>query len=262
MLTKKNVTYIMSALILSGISSASANESSTDKSAITLGLGAISSPRYSGYNEQSVGGVPLFHYQQDNFYIDSMNGIGIHLQSDNGLYLEPTIGYNSGRTDKNSGRRKGSDKLKGMGNISASVNTGITLGWAVTPWLVFEGKATLPLSESQGVSYSTSVDYIPIMDKDDSLTLRASALFGDSRYLNTWYGVNSEQSTRSGYARYNSSAGFYGTDASVTWVHQFTEHWGGLVSVDYAWLDKTVASSPIVMQRGGTTGIVAINYTF
>lgn len=171
MLIKKNTKYIITPLLISSISSAYASEYNSDETDITLGLGAISSPRYSGANDQSTGVIPLIHIQKNNIFFDSTNGIGIHLQSDNGLYLEPALGYDSGRTDKNSGWRKGSDKLKGMGDISSTVNSSIAVGWAVAAWLVFEGKTTLPLNDGQGVSYSTSVDYIPIMDEDNTVTL-------------------------------------------------------------------------------------------
>ncbi|WP_227317997.1 MipA/OmpV family protein [Cedecea davisae] len=262
MLTKKSFLYIIPALITPGISSAWASNYQEDESAVTLSLGALTSPRYSGSDEQTTSVIPLIHWQENNFFLDSIKGLGVHLQNDDGLYLEPTIGYDSGRTDKNSGLRKGSAKLKGMGNISATVNSTVALGWAVTPWLVFEGKTTLPLSDGQGVSYSTAINYIPLMDDDNTLTFQASALFGDTRFLNTWYGVSRKQNDRSGYARYSTSGGFYGADTGLTWTHQFSGHWGGWFSVNYAWLAKNAARSPIVMQRGGTTGILAINYTF
>ena len=262
MLTKKSIKYIIAPLLISGISSAYASEFNSDETMTTFGLGAISSPRYSGANEQSTAIIPLIHIQTGNIFFDSMNGLGIHLQSDNGLYLEPTLGYDSGRTDKNSGWRKGSNKLKGMGDISSTVNSGIALGWAAAPWLVFEGKTTLPLNDGQGVSYSTSINYIPVMDEDNTLTFQASALFGDARYMNTWYGVNEQQHSRSGFSRYSSAGGFYGTDTSLTLTHQFSEHWGGLISLGYAWLNKKASNSPIVMRKDGTTGMLAINYTF
>lgn len=36
------------------------------------------------------------------------------------------------------------------------MNTAFAVGWSVTPWLTVEGKATLPLTDAQGVHYQTS----------------------------------------------------------------------------------------------------------
>ncbi|HIF6680274.1 MipA/OmpV family protein [Serratia marcescens] len=262
MLEKKIIKNTLALLIISSIPPSHASNNDNSGTAFTVSLGAASSPKYSGSNEQTWGAAPQFHFQQDNFFVDSMNGAGFRFQSKNGLYFIPTIGYDSGRTDEDSGWRKGSDTLKGMGDISATVNTGLALGWAVTPWLVLEGKATLPLSDGQGISYATSVDFIPVLDEEDTVALKISALFADSRYMNTWYGVNSTQSANSGYSRYTSSGGYYGTDVSLTWAHQFTETWGGWVGINHTWLGDNAASSPIVKQKEGTTGVVAISYTF
>ncbi|CAI1903414.1 MltA-interacting protein MipA [Serratia marcescens] len=249
-------------LIISSISPSYASDNDKSGTAFTVSFGAVSSPKYSGSNEQTWGAAPQFHFQQDNFFVDSMNGAGFRFQSENGLYFIPTIGYDSGRTDEDSGWRKGSDALKGMGDISATVNAGLALGWAITPWLVLEGKATLPLSDGQGISYATSVDFIPVLDEEDTVAFKISALFADSRYMNTWYGVTSTQSANSGYSRYNSAGGYYGTDVNLTWAHQFNENWGAWFGINHTWLGDNAANSPIVKQKEGTTGVVAISYTF
>jgi hypothetical protein len=37
-----------------------------------------------------------------------------------------------------------------MGDIDASLNTALAVGWQALSWLSVEGKATLPLTDSQG----------------------------------------------------------------------------------------------------------------
>lgn len=129
-------------------------------------------------------------------FFDTFRGIGYHLQNDAGLYVEHSLGVNPGRSDRNSGWREGSDKLKGMGKIDPSVNTTLTVGWALTPWLQLEGAATLPLSDSQGGQYRTALTVIPFQSSRDTLVVQSAALFGDARYMNRFYGVNREQSAR------------------------------------------------------------------
>ena len=72
-----------------------------------------------------------------------------------------------------------------MGNISATVNTALALGWQLTPWLSAEGKAVLPLSDDQGVNYQASVTLVPLQRDSDTVALQTAALFGDARYMNT-----------------------------------------------------------------------------
>ena len=122
----------------------------------TVGMGAQSAPRYSGSDQRHWLVGPVIQARDGAFFFDSLKGVGYDLQADNGLYLEHTLGYSLGRTDKNSTWRDGSNKLKGMGNIDATMNTALAVGWSATPWLSFEGKATLPLTDGQGVHYQTS----------------------------------------------------------------------------------------------------------
>ncbi|CCJ78136.1 Outer membrane protein V [Cronobacter muytjensii 530] len=174
------------------------------------------------------------------FFFDTEKGLGYDLQSDSGVYVEQSLGVSPGRADKDSDWRDGADSLKGMGSIKTALNTGLALGWAVTPWLVAEGKATLPLTDSQGVQYQTSLTLLPFQDAADTVAFQTAVLFGDSRYMNTFYGVSN----------------------SLIWSHQFGEHWGTTLSAGYTWLGDNAADSPIVRQRNQTSAAVAVTYTF
>ncbi|AUP76726.1 MltA-interacting MipA family protein [Enterobacter sp. EA-1] len=176
--------------------------------------------------------------------------------------LEHTLGYNLGRADSRSDWRDGADNLKGMGTIDAVLNTALAVGWSVTPRLTVEGKATLPLTDSR----------CAIPDLGNTFT-RAERLrycrysvrhscSGDSRYMNTFYGVNRQQSLGSGYSRYSAKGGMYGIDTHLIWSHQFDAHWGTTFSAGYHWLDSAAADSPIVLRRNEGSAVAAFTYTF
>ncbi|UJD89848.1 MipA/OmpV family protein [Rahnella aquatilis] len=239
-----------------------ADNSGPTQQSLTLGLGAQNAPVYSGSDKRRTQMLPVIQARDGAFFFDSMKGIGYDLQNANGLYLEHSLGYGLGRSERDSDWRDGSDKLKGMGNIAATVNTSIAAGWMATPWLSLEGRATLPLSDGQGVQYRTAVTLIPVQNDKDNVAIQVSALFGDARYMNTLYGVNDKQSLRSGYDRYHAAGGFYGVDSSLIWSHQFTPHWGTALSAGYTWLSEHASESPIVYQRNQTTVAAAVTYSF
>ncbi|KQN52003.1 MipA/OmpV family protein [Rouxiella silvae] len=229
---------------------------------LTVGIGSENAPRYSGSDKRHWQVMPVVQARDNAFFFDSLKGLGYDLQSDNGLYLEHTLGYSFGRSDRNSGWRDGSNELKGMGNIRGAINTAVAVGWMATPWLSFEGKATLPLSDSQGVQYQTSATLVPFQNNIDTLAIQGTALFGDSRYTNTFYGVNQQQSLHSGYAAYQTSGGFYGFDNNVSWSHQLTPRWSTAVSADYIWLGDRAKDSPIVFRSNQTLVSLAVLYGF
>lgn len=261
MISRKRILHITCLSLSTTVLQAMA-DSTPPAPTFTLGMGAQSAPRYSGSDQRHWLVAPLIQARDGAFFFDALKGVGYDLQADNGLYLEHTLGYSLGRTDRNSTWRDGSNKLKGMGNIDVTMNTALAVGWSATPWLSFEGKATLPLTDGQGVHYQTSITLLPMQDDTDTVALQSAALFGDRRYMNTFYGVSREQSNRTDFAPYQSAGGFYGVDSSLTWSHQFTSHWGGVVSADYTWLDDKAGNSPIVIKRSGTTYNFGVLYTF
>ncbi len=262
MITRKLILHITCFALAGTASGVWADAAGASQQSLVIGMGGQSAPSYSGSDKRHWQVTPLVQAREGAFFFDSQKGLGYDLQSDNGLYLEHTLGYSLGRSDRDSDWREGSDKLKGMGNIKATVNTTMAVGWLATPWLSLEGMATLPLSDGQGGHYQTSVTFIPLQNETDMVAFKAATLFGDSRYMNTFYGISDRQSLRSGYAPYRAAGGFYGIDGNLTWSHQFTAHWGSAVSAEYTWLDDHAGHSPIVYRRNGTTVSLAVLYTF
>lgn len=247
---------------MSSTVSANTTDNSAPEQVITLGLGTQNAPAYSGSDKRRTNVVPILQARQGALFFDSLKGIGYDLQDDNGLYLEHTLGYSLGRSDRDSNWRPGSDKLKGMGNIKAALNTSLAVGWHATTWLSLEGKATLPLSDGQGGQYQAGVTILPWQGESDTLVFESAAQFGDRRYMKTFYGVNDRQSARSGYSRYQPGGGMYGVENDLTWSHQFSPNWATMVSASYTWLNDHVANSPIVFRRNQASASAAILYTF
>lgn len=262
MISTESTLYVAISLLGAISTHAIADDAAAPPDSLTVGLGGQFSPRYSGSNKQVWHPVPVLQGRKGAFFVDSQKGIGYDLQNEDGLYLEHTLSYDPGRAEKNSGWRDGANNLKGMGNIDATLNTAFAVGWAATSWLVLETKAALPLTGSQGVKYQTSVMLIPLQNSQDVVAFQSAALFGDNRYMNTFYGVSQQQSRRSGYPRFSAPGGFYGIDSSLTWSHQFDEHWGTALSAGYSWLGDHAAASPIVLRRNEGSATMAVSWTF
>ena len=262
MISRKLIMPMAYIAFASSITTAQAGETSPSESTVTLGVGAQNAPAYSGSEKRRTDVLPVIQARQGAVFFDSLKGIGYDLQSENGLYLEHTLGYQLGRADKKSSWRDGSDRLKGMGNIKAALNTAIAVGWQATSWLSLEGKATLPLTDGQGGQYQTSVTVVPWQDESDTVAFESAALFGDRRYMKTFYGMSEQQSARSGYAAYQPGGGLYGVESDLTWSHQFTPHWSTMMNVGYTWLNDHTSDSPIVFRRNQVSTSAAVLYTF
>jgi MipA family protein len=235
---------------------------SSNGDGVTVGISGEYIPKYSGSDEHHWNIQPYLQARQGAFFIDSQKGIGYDLQSDNGLYFEHSFGYSWGRADHNSQWRDGADKLKGMGTIDGALDTQLAVGWQITNWLTPEIRAVLPLTDPQGGQYQASLTLLPWQDDTDTLAIQGGLLFGDGRYMKTWYGVSADQSQASGHPSYHTSGGFYGTQMDISWLHQFNRHWGTILGVNYDWLGDKAADSPIVSSRNNAGGVAVITWTF
>lgn len=88
---------------------------------------------------------------------------------------------------------------------------------------------------------------------------------GSSSYMNTFFGINDEQSSRSGLTRYNSGGGITTFGIGGTVIIPITMSTALTVFYGYDILGPNAARSPLVEERGSehqfTTG-VAFGYRF
>lgn len=218
--------------------------------------------RYSGSNQNYWQVLPLLQMRKGAFFADTTKGFGYDLQTKKGLYFEHVFGYSSGRAEKNSNWREGANNLKGMGEIKDTLDTSLAIGWQIRPWLIPEIKSTMPLTQSEGSQFQASLTLIPLQTNQDILAIQGTVLAADSRYMNTYYGVNDEQHTRTGYQLYHSNGGLLSTQLNINWSHQFNKHWGSILGGSYDWLADKAANSPIVTRRNMPSWNLGISYTY
>jgi len=219
-------------------------------------------PRYIGSHDTKISVLPTFQAHQGIFFADSVKGIGYHLQKSSGFYVEHTLGYDLGRADKDSDWQDGSNKLKGLGSIKTTVNTSLTLGYQITDWFATEAMMTVPLNESQGMRYQTSLKGGLWQDRRNTIAFEIDALFGSNTYINRFYGVNANQSRNSQLGEYHASGGIYAQSLYIDWTHKFTDRWSTDWNIGYTYLYNKAASSPIVNKRYGIESAFVVMYFF
>lgn len=233
-----------------------------NKLVTSIGLGFSSSAKYSGSDERTTDPSAHINIQYGQYFLDSDEGIGFNLNWDNGLYYTQSLGYSSGRVDKDSDSREGSDKLRGMGKIKDVAFSSSTIGWLYNDMFMVEGNVTAPLTDSQGVSYSAGVKYRIWADAKDTVVFSTNANFGDARYNNTFYGVSAQQSEKTKFRKYKPGSGLYSVDTALTWTHLFSDNWWTYAQASYTHLDKNVSKSDIVFQDNQTEYLVGLFYSF
>ncbi|MBK0033196.1 MipA/OmpV family protein [Erwinia sp. S43] len=249
---------VFTGVFFSGLVSAAENEHHVS----TVGLGFVSAGKYSGSDERTFTPSPFFHFQYNNIFLDDAEGLGMMFELTDGFYFSQAMGYSSGRSDKNSSWKEGSEKLKGMGSIKGALTSSTTLGWSYGNQFSIEANLTAPLTDSQGVKYRAGINYNIWSNDSDTLVIGSNANFGDARSNNTFYGISETQSAHSGYAKYKAGSGLYSVDTRLTWTHIFNKNWWSYADVSYTKLGKNVRESNIVFKDHSTDFSVGLLYSF
>lgn len=235
-----------------------------DATAVSVGLGAAYMPRYAGSDEHVVAALPVLTVTTAwGGFIDGIQGIGYRHQLGDMFFASAALSYDPGRTDANEKFKPGSDQLKGMGDIKASVLANAELGINLTPRVMLAAGISQPVSNRErGRTMHARVNAIVMQMPKDKLVLAGSAHFGSAEYNQTFFGVTDAQAARTRFTRYSPGSGLYALKSSLAWTHAFNANWSLLAATEVTRYMKTAADSPIVKARTSYGSMVALNYTF
>lgn len=111
--------------------------------------------------------------------------------------------------------------------------------------------------EHDGYLISGSVRYFQPVTRPLTLSVGASLTYGSGDYMDTYFGVSSGDSARSGLNQFNADSGLRDFRVPVMAIFSFNEHWHASGGVIYSRLLGDAADSPIVDNRGSKNQLFA-----
>lgn len=226
-----------------------------------LGIGMTFEPRYDGSDRyHTLAGPSIDVRYKDLAFLSTGEGIGVNVLRGPNWRMSVAAVYDLGRRGHDDPSR-----LNGLGNINPSPGMKIAADYVVSKEfpLVFRAAATRSFGGSNGWVLDLGT-YMPLPGSTEKFYWFAgpSVSFADSNYMNSWFGVNAEQAARSGYPRYNASAGLKSAGFGITMVYFVNKHW--FVSADGALkrLLGSAAGSPITQTKIDGVCDVSVNYQF
>lgn len=232
---------------------------------IQLGAGALYQPEYEGSDKYKISPLPMvmINYRDLVFLRGPMLGVNAITWRGPGpndkLQIGPMARYQFGRDEDDS------DDLRGMGDIDAAVELGGFITYSTGPWSAGVTLFQDVSGSHDGLTAKFSAgNRMPLAPR---LMLRSeiSATWADDDYTESFFGVTSTQSTRSGMPEYHPQGGFKDAGISLDLDYNLTENWGITGRVGYKRLLGDAADSPLVEDRGSanqlSTGLF-VSYKF
>jgi outer membrane protein len=225
-----------------------------------VGAAALLSPNFPGDDAYSVSAVPYLRLAyKDKFFASVQEGMGYTLIDEKNFRAGPLIGLDFGRDEEEGSpfRLFGSETtdLIGLGDIDPAISLG---GFAEAGFdkLQFAIRAGQAITGHEGFTSDVSIRY------KDRLTgygppifysFGPSIEFGDSQYMNSYFGITAQQSTLSGLALFQAGGGVVSYGINATALMPLTDNVSVNLFASVKRLSDKASDSPLVRERGTPT---------
>ncbi|MBK3511049.1 MipA/OmpV family protein [Pseudomonas sp. MF6747] len=234
----------------------------------SLKAGVANAPRYSGSDERMtaplLGGAIVSPW---GIFLDTDKGLGWGYEG-HALSVSAYVGASGARRDKNQSLHAGSKRLKGMGEIKARPQLGVSASYNLGGVIV---GATLEhaLKEDDHTDTGRAYTHLELSlgtnlyeGRYGSVEASLSSHFGDRAYLQTWYGVTTGQAARSRFKAYKAGAGNISNGMNLVWSVPISEHTQFSTLLDVQYLADEAGKSPIVERRLQASVVGMVEYAF
>lgn len=222
-----------------------------------LGVGALYVPVYEGADTYRLVGVPMIEAQRGRIFIGARRGLGINLSSEKNVNFGPRLSY---RGDRVAGD---AINLHGLGDVNGGLEAGAFISINMHPWFIKANIVTL-LDDKKSDSVTANLGFGKHMrvSTQDLLIIDTSITWVNSRYASSYFGVDSNQSERSGFVQYEANAGIKSYGLGMLWTHSYNKEWSTSIRLHKVWLVGSAASSPVVLSNNHLIGMALLGYRY
>ncbi len=225
-----------------------------------FGVGVGMVPDYLGSDNYTVAAAPFFRWTlagSERYLQLIATELSFNVLNHPNFVLAPVLNYRPGRDDTDD------DVVDKMSDIDDTVDLGISAGYVwrdktnprrrfITS-LTFYGDAG---DVYHGWLVQAGARYWWPVSKPIDLNIGVGATYGNSQYMDTYFGVNSKDSAKSGLKKFEADEGFRDINAQVGAVLHLSMNWHVAAGVKYFGLVSDASDSPIVDKRGDSNQFV------
>ncbi|MDR2905315.1 MAG: MipA/OmpV family protein [Helicobacteraceae bacterium] len=218
----------------------------------SLGFGAANIPYFDVGGSTKIRAIPYGDLRCKAFFLSPAKGMGFDLPLAKNLIFSPALSYRSKRKEDD-------DKsLNGMGDIDSDYTYGAHLAY-INPHIILGAKGFN--GGDGGATYDFSATFPFRLAETLALALSLSPQYADGVYNRRYFGVNKEQSARSGYPEYYPEGGWIDFSGSAFLSYKITKHFSLNIFARRKVFIGEAADSPLVKRNGekqDTFGLVFI----
>lgn len=236
---------------------------------VIVGGAALLRPAWEGSRDMSLSLLPDLRVTYgDRFFASVPEGIGFNVVNGGGWKAGPLVKVRFGRDEDNGGspfRITGrSDALEGMGDVNAAAELGgfVEKSFGSRGQWRLRGEVRRGFGGHEGLVADASLNARVRAGRTIiSFGPRLSAASSD--YMQTFFGIDADQSLRTGLARYKAGGGLLSYGAGGTVIRPLDRRSAITLFTSLERLAGPAADSPLIRERGRPTQFtLGIGYGF
>lgn len=256
----KSLSLALAATVLTAGAAQAQSYAQTAESPLTIGVGAVYAPEYSGADDYEAKAIPLITAKTEITPGNTLYFKGLSAGLDHQIDERLSVGILA----KYRGERDSSDSstLSGMEDIDWGIDMGPKVRFQATQQLGFEANMLFDVTDThEGFTARVGSDYAMPLSEVTMLTLAGGVNYGSEDYVTTYYGVPAARATATRPA-YSPSAGISHLDLNLNVRHSFTQNWSLMGGVGADYLMGDAADSPLVKEELQPKIMLGIAYSF
>ncbi len=223
---------------------------------VSLGAGMSYAPRYDGAANNRWRFIPLVdaNYNNGQVFISPLRGIGYN-------FSDSKVTQYGVRLSAGHARSESVDPhLRGMGDIPYILEEGVFLNHRWGPVYFSSGITT----GSHGTHVELGAGSGLPLGENDRVRFGLNLNWADKQYVQTYYGVNQEQSVASSNVLtvYDAAPGIIDYALTGNWAHNFDRNWFCNTGISYKLLNGSALDSPLTQKNFAAGANILIGYRF
>ena len=226
---------------------------------VSLGVGAV--PDYIGSDDYTVGIAPagMIKFGESELYAKLIaSELSVNLLNSKNWSVGPMLNYRFARDDVD-------DAVVGlMRDIDSTVEAGVFAGWTWIGEKDPRNRFAASVSflndvggEHDGYLVAASARYFQPVSRPLTLSVGATATYGSSDYMQTYFGVDANNASRSGLSQFSAGGGVRDIKFPIMAIFSLSPKWHVAGCVIFGKLLGDASDSPVTNDRGSDTQIYA-----
>ena len=226
---------------------------------LTLGIAPLIAPEYEGADEYRVIPVPQVEVEyQDTYFFSFFRGLGANLINTRQIQAGPAMTYRLWQDEDSN------PALKGLGDIPGTLELGGFINYYLS-YIRLGADIKQGVNGHRGAIANFSAEFYGKIGEKISYALGPRYAWADENYMETYFGIDTKQASRSDLDVYSPGAGSKEIGIGGFLGYTFNDRWQVSTFGRLTRLLNPAADSPIVEDEGTPTQLTlafSLAYTF